>query len=396
MQELQPLTVSKRLPWIDTARGFAILGIFLVNIATFNSPYFLYGDGQNMWGPNQSTLWQSIIDIFVQASFYSLFSFLFGFGMYIIYSNLQAKQIEKPNTILVKRLFILLGIGMIHAFLIWHGDILISYAIIGFLLLLFMKQSNTSLLVWSLCLMLIPTVMLSALLFLATALAPNESLIQQAAVEASFQNYGNGSWGDILGQNMTDWLYANNPFQLFFIICNLLPIFLLGLMFARNKWLHDIQGNKKFLMKIWLITLGLFILFKAGPYAIGNPFWFSLFQDSIGGTASAIFYCISIAFIYSYAKQFFDLIGNVGKMALSNYLFQSIISVFCFYSIGLGWYGELSMEQTLVFVLVVYILQVILSTLWLKRFERGPVEWIWRRLIYGKPIPFIRKDKLAS
>lgn len=396
MQEVQPLTASKRLPWIDTARGFAILGIFLVNIATFNSPYFRYGDGQNMWGPNQSKILQGFIDIFVQASFYSLFSFLFGFGMYIIYSNLYTKQIEKPNTILVKRLFILLGIGMVHAFLIWHGDILISYAIVGFLLLLFMRQSNISLLVWSLCLLLIPTVMMTGLMFLYTVVDPNASLIQQAQIDASFQNYGNGTWGEILSQNMTDWLIANHPFNFSILIFNLLPIFLLGLMFARNKWLHDIEGNKKFLKKIWWITFLLFVLFKAGPYLIGKPLWSNILQDMIGGTASAIFYCISIAFIYSYGKRFFDIIGNVGKMALSNYLFQSIISVFCFYSIGLGWYGELSLEQTLIFVIVIYIFQIIFSTLWLKRFERGPIEWVWRRMIYGKPIPFLRKDKLAS
>lgn len=396
MQEIKPLNVSKRLPWIDTARGFAILGIFMINIATFNGPYFLYGDGQNMWGPGQSSTLHALIDIFVQASFYSLFSFLFGFGMYIIYNNVQAKQLEKPNTLLVKRLVILLIIGMIHAFLLWHGDILISYAIIGFLLLLFMRQSNTSLLVWSLCMLIIPSVLFSGLLYLTTSFIDSESLVNQEAIDASIQNYGAGTWGDILGQNLKDWFIANNPFTYFFLILNLLPIFLLGLMFAKNRWLHDIEANKKFLRKVWIISLTIFALFKAGPYLFGNPMWFSLLQDSVGGTASAIFYCISIAFIYSYGKGFFDIIGNVGKMALSNYLFQSILSVFLFYNIGLGWYGKLSMGETLVFVVVVYIFQVILSTLWLKRFERGPVEWLWRRLIYGKPIPFVRKDELAS
>ena len=396
MKEVQPLTASNRLPWIDAARGFAIFGIFIVNIATFNGPYFLYGDGQNLWGPGQSPTWQALIDIFVQASFYSLFSFLFGFGMYIIYNNAQAKQLEKPNALLVKRLVILLIIGMVHAFLIWHGDILISYALIGFVLLLFMKQSNTSLLVWSLCLLMIPSGIFSGLLYILTPYVESEGLVNQASIDASFQNYGDGTWGNILWQNLIDWLIANNPFNFFFIFCNLLPIFLLGLMFAKNRWLHDIEGNKKFLRKVWVISLAIFILFKAGPYMFGNPMWFSLLQDSIGGTASAIFYVISVAFIYSYGKGFFDLIGNVGKMALSNYLFQSILGVILFYNIGLGWYGEFSIEGTVLIVAIVYVFQVIMSTLWLQRFERGPVEWLWRRLIYRKPIPFVKKDKLAS
>jgi len=384
----RPLADSKRLPWIDTARGFAIFDIFIVNLATFHAPYFLYGNGDNYWGTGDPGIWQIIIDIFFQASFYSLFSFLFGFGMYIIYENLTSKQVESPRKWMVRRLVILLIIGMIHAFLIWHGDILITYAIIGFLLLFFLNRKNVTLIVWSLCLLLIPTTLFTGLLYLASMFEDMGNLANQAAIDLSFQHYGEGSWGDILAQNMNDWLFANNPFNFIFIIFNILPIFLFGVLFAKNKWLHDLVTHYKTLRKWWIGSFIVFFLFKAGPYAFGNPMWFQLLQDSLGGFASAIFYVITTAFLYQKLKKVFNLIGYVGKMALSNYIFQSIVGVLIFYSIGLGLYGELTPFQTILIAFIVYPVQLVLSYVWLQKYKRGPLEWLWRSLIY--------KEKLAN
>lgn len=388
MNNARPLANSKRLPWIDSARGFAIFGIFIVNLASFHGPYFLYGNGNNYWGTGEPGIWQAIVDIFFQASFYSLFSFLFGFGMYIIYENLKEKQVESPQAWMVRRLVILLIIGALHAFLIWHGDILITYALIGFLLLLFLDRKNVTLVTWSLCLLLIPTTLFTGLMYLASMMMDMGNLANQAAINSSFQNYGEGSWGDILRQNIMDWVFSNNPFNFLFIIFNILPIFIFGMLFAKNKWLHDVTTHYKTLQKWWIVSFVLFLLFKAGPYTFGNPMWFQLLQDAVGGFASAIFYMITIVFLYQKLKGFFDLIGYVGKMALSNYIFQSIAGVFLFYSIGLGLYGELTAFQTILIAFLIYPLQVLLSYLWLKKYKRGPLEWLWRSLIY--------KNKLSN
>ncbi|MGP4041846.1 DUF418 domain-containing protein [Gracilibacillus sp. D59] len=392
MNNAAPLADSKRLPWIDSARGFAIFGIFMVNLPSFHGPYFMYGNGNNFWGTGEPGLWQVIIDIFFQASFYSLFSFLFGFGIQIIYENLLAKNVEAPRKYMVRRLSILLGFGLIHAFLIWYGDILITYAIIGFLLLLFLNRKNSTLVVWSLCVLLIPTLLYSGLLFLASLLEDISNVANWTAIENANQNYGAGSWGDILSQNANDWLYGNQVINFLFTLFNILPIFLIGLLFARNKWLHDLQVHKKPMKKWWFGSLILFVLFKAGPYTFGSPLWFSLLQDTIGGIASAIFYVTSIAFLYHKFKKFFQLLGYVGKMALSNYIMQSIIGVTIFYSIGFGLYGKLTPFQTIVVGLIVFPVQIILSYLWLKKYKRGPLEWLWRCLIYKRRLPNKRKS----
>ncbi|SFL37934.1 uncharacterized protein SAMN04487943_101257 [Gracilibacillus orientalis] len=390
MNNPSPLADSKRLPWIDTARGFAIFGIFMVNLLSLHGPYFMYGNGTNFWGTGEPGFWQVIIDIFFQASFYSLFSFLFGFGMQIIYKNLLTKNVEAPRKWMVRRLWVLLGFGLIHAFLIWHGDILITYAVIGFLLLLFLNRNNVTLVVWSICILLIPTLLYSGVLFIIRDDISN--LANRTAIENANQHYGAGSWGDILSQNANDWLNSNQLINFVFTTFNILPIFLIGLLFAKNKWLHDLQLHKKTLQKWWVGSLILFVLFKAGPYAFGNPIWFSNLQDAVGGISSAIFYTITIAFLYGKGKQLFRLIGYVGKMALSNYILQSIIGVTIFYSIGFGLYGKLTPFQIMLVGLIVYPVQIFLSYLWLKKYKRGPIEWLWRSLLYKKKLTNRRSE----
>ncbi|MFC4386824.1 DUF418 domain-containing protein [Gracilibacillus marinus] len=386
-EHARPLVENKRLPWIDAARGIAIFGIFLVNIPTFNGPYFLYGNGQNYWGTGEPSIWQMILDIFFQASFYSLFSFLFGFGMQIIWENLEGKNIT-PNRIMIRRLSLLFLFGFIHAFFIWHGDILLTYSVIGFILLLFFPLKNQTLLITALCILLIPVLLYTGLLYLAQGFMTDADLSNGVAIAQSLQHYGNGSWSDIFKQNLADWFYANNPFNFIFILSNILPIFILGVVVARKKWLHDVTTYRPLLIKALVISFVLFVLFKAGPYAFGNPLWFTLLQDTIGGISSSIFYMLSITLLYPYMTRFFTMFAYVGKMALSNYLLQSIVSVFLFYSIGFRLYGKLGPLETVLVVCVVYVCQLGLSYMWLKRYKRGPMEWMWRSFIY--------KEKLAN
>ncbi|MFC4403215.1 DUF418 domain-containing protein [Gracilibacillus xinjiangensis] len=386
-QSIAPLQEKQRLIWIDAARGFAVFGIFIVNLPTFNGPYFLYGNGMNYWGEGEPGIWQAIIDIFFQASFYSLFSFLFGFGMQIIFENLRNKGIS-PRKTMARRQVLLLVVGIVHAFIIWYGDILISYSIVGFLLLLFMYRKNITLVVWSICLLFIPALLLTGLLYLARDYM---TLVNAAAIEASYQSFGAGSWNDIFRQNLTNWLYSNDIFNLLFTVANLLPIFLIGVIFARKKWLHDLQAHHHTLRTIWVLSFVLFIVFKAGPYLMGNPLWLSIMQDTLGGTSSAIFYVVSISLIYKKIPSILDKFAYVGKMALSNYLFQSVIGVLLFYSIGFGLYGDLNPFQTILVAFIVFPVQIVLSYLWLKKFKRGPLEWVWRSLTYRSNLANKRK-----
>ncbi|UFU00529.1 DUF418 domain-containing protein [Radiobacillus kanasensis] len=382
MTQGTPLSERQRLSWIDAARGLAIFGIFMVNTPAFHAPYFLYGEAEQVWSQPFQVLIQNIIDIFFQASFYTLFSFLFGFGIQVMVDRLGEKELPFKR-IIARRLGVLLGFGVIHAFLIWHGDILLSYGSIGFFLFAFFRRKDNTLLAWGLALLTIPTLLYTWLLFLVRRYLEGD-MTNHSAVNASFDSYGNGSLFDVWTQNYQDWMYTNFGINFIFLIISLLPMFLIGIYFARKKWLHDVATHRRILVRVWWVTLFFFLVGKVAPYALDNPLWLSSYQDTIGGSASAIFYLITITLLYqkvSIAKWLKPL-EYVGRMSLSNYLFQSIISFFLYYSIGFGLYGQITPGISVLIVIVIFFLQIMISRLWFRYFYYGPVEWLWRSLTY--------------
>lgn len=388
-QQNGPVMVNQRLEWIDALRGFAIFGIFMVNLPAFNAPFFLYGGEKDYWTSPADHVTQALIDIFFQASFYTLFSFLFGFGIQLMYQRLNQRQLNY-KTVLLRRLFVLIGFGLIHAFLIWHGDILLTYGILGLLLLLFLAKKNGTLLYWGFGLLLGPT-----LLFTWGLFAVRDQIgdfTDNQAISRSFSSYGEGSIADILVQNYRDWMTVNGGEGYLFLFFSLFPLFLFGVYTARKRWLHDIEASAAVLKRIWLITGVIFLSFKAGPYLVGNPVWFSMMQDGIGGPASAFFYAASIVMLYRQKKwqRLLRPLTYIGRMSLTNYIAQSIFSFLLFYSVGFGLYGDVRPLYGVMIVIVVYLLQTAASKWWLQRYRFGPLEWVWRSATYRHK-PKIRK-----
>lgn len=390
-----PLRESERLDWIDAARGLAILGIFMVNVPAFNAPYFLYGGAAEYWSTPLSHTVQTIIDIFFQASFYTLFSFMFGFGIQMMKDRLDEKGIP-ARSIILRRLVVLAGFGMIHAFLIWHGDILLSYGVLGLVLLAFFHASSKNLLWWAFSLLAFGVLPITLAMFLVRDQI--QGIVNRPAIEAARTNYGNGSIIDIWSQNLDDWIYANQLMNLPFLALSLLPMFLFGMYFCRKRLLHYPEKYQGSLKKIWILTGLLFLLFKAGPHLFGSPEWFQLAQDSIGGSASAIFYVLSITLLFrtKIGAQIIHPLTWVGRMSLSNYILQSIICFWLFYSVGFGLYGEVPPIGSFFLVIFIYTLQIVISKAWLKKYRFGPLEWLWRTLTYGKRQPLKRKNKAVS
>lgn len=394
MNKGTPIQESKRLTWIDAARGLAIFGIFMVNMPAFNAPYFMYGGEEKYWPGEVSQAIQVMIDIFFQASFYTLFSFLFGFGMYMMKERLQEKGFSY-RPVLFRRLLVLILIGAIHAFFIWHGDILFSYGTIGLLLFAFYERKPLTILSFTVGIFAVSGWFMFSYLY---PLRDRLGYINEQAIQSAKESYGNGSLMDILGQNLSDWLYSNGSlFSWIMLTASLLPMFLLGLYIAKRRWLHEIDVHKKQLTFLWWITLSLFISFKAGPYLFGNPAWFQFtFQDRIGGSASALFYVSTIALLYQRRSRLVTVIRPleyVGRLALSNYLFQSVTCFLLFYSVGLGFYGEVKPIVSLILVIVIFSGQIVGSRWWLSVYQFGLIEWIWRTLTYGKKQPLKRKKE---
>ncbi|KAB2337171.1 DUF418 domain-containing protein [Cytobacillus depressus] len=383
-QHLSPVSERERILSLDMIRGFAILGIFLVNMLSFHSP-FPFIDPYEWWkGPVNHTVYR-FIDIFVQASFYTLFSLLFGYSL-VIFREKAILKGQHFGKMAVRRLTLLLVIGIVHAFLIWHGDILITYALMGFLFLLFIRMNGKNLILTGFLLYAIPNILLIFLLIIAVLFSPEGdlALIDPKIAEAALQAYQNGSFSEIMVQRFREWSFANNLETLPIMIVSIFPLFLIGGGAAKLKWLENVEKHTKLLRNLLIISLLTGMFFKLTPYIFGGNPATDYIQDIFGGPLLAIGFAMSIALLAhkQKVKKLLYPLSYVGRLSMSNYLFQSTISTLIFYHYGLGLYGKVSVLTGTIMVIVIYIFQVIISRYWLRHYYYGPVEWLWRSFTY--------------
>jgi uncharacterized protein len=401
----QPLQLNQRIEILDLLRGFALLGILMVNMPLMNAP-FATGMGKfSIWTDPLNEQFSWILHFFFTGKFYTLFSMLFGIGFYFF----LRKSDETGNSVVPvfrRRLGWLLAIGVLHVVLLWYGDILVFYALFGFLLILFRKKSTKSLIIWAIVIMLLPVLFaLLLVLFFQFALSVPEMAdeISRSFVEGTsrLENliaqtitvYSTGSFSEIVKIRLVE--YQNQLGGLFFFYPNVLAMFLVGLVFAKKKVFEDLEAHKGFFKKLLLFSLvpaiaGNWILARfseSASYVIfdWDIFWVQVGM-ALGGPALTFVYISVIAhcFYKGYFKKLTDLIAQTGRMALTNYLMQSVIATTLFFSYGFGLYGKVNIWQGMLLTVAIYIVQVIWSHFWLKHYRFGPMEWLWRTLTYGK------------
>ncbi|MCA0149006.1 MULTISPECIES: DUF418 domain-containing protein [Rossellomorea] len=386
MNNLSPIEQSERIVTLDVIRGFSLLGIFIINMISFHSP-FLYLDPYTWWKTPEDTALFPWIDVLVQASFYPLFAMMFGYGL-----GIQQQRATMKGTSFylfgVRRLLILLGIGCIHAFLIWSGDILINYAVFGLILLGFMRLSGKGLMWLGGILFLMPQLFFSILLVLMTFSDPTgvTNYTNIAALQDSVAAYASGSFSSIMEQRFQDWYIVNSPDNLLFLLLSILPMMMIGAGASKLQLLSKVRKHKK----VWMITGGctllVGIIIKSLPLLIESNFAYSYIQDFLGGPFLSVSYAIILSLLLLNEKmmKWSKPFASVGKMSLSNYLMQSIIGTLIFYSYGFGLYGEVTLTTGTMLAVGIYVIQVILSEIWLSKFQYGPVEKLWRVLSYGR------------
>jgi len=404
LPKVEPVQVQERIEVLDVIRGFALLGILIANMAWYSSPA-LYADflGENMWTGFWDTITSSFINLFVQGKFYSIFSFLFGLGFAIFFERAKERT-TKPKFLFHRRLFILLIIGLFHAFFIWYGDILVTYALLGFLLPLFFNRKPKTLIKWAISLFGVFLLFLTFLMgILALGRMYNEGMITDSLqpfyadienrIVNSFQAYGQGTFSEIMTQRTSDTLFALN--QVFVSIFVIFPLFLFGLYAGRKKIFQSIETNLILIRKIWawslVIGLTMSIIKFIFKNIMGADFYsfYTVFHTGagfFGDTGLCFFFMTSIILLSQNEKWKLKLkpLAYMGRMALSNYLLQSIICTIIFYNYGFGLYGKINPALGLVFSIAIFIIQIFISKYWLKYYQFGPVEWVWKCLTYGK------------
>ncbi|MFD1926920.1 DUF418 domain-containing protein [Sporosarcina siberiensis] len=375
-----PVTLSKRVETLDIMRGFALLGIFIANMLHFHSPYLYYDAFTWFTAPGeiQTFKW---IDIFVEASFYPIFAMLFGYGLNMQYEKAVANR-SPFASVASKRMAILLVFGLLHALFIWYGDVLFTYAVMGFIIIALVRMSAKWLVPLAAVLYIVPT----TLLYLVTKMLPNMddyANIQQ--IELSVSAYAMGTYGEIFKFRLFEWLIygLSSTFMGIFIV---LPIIMMGVVLSKWKVIERAKELRVRIAVVTIITLGLGIWIKSLPY-IGKPTTdVVLLQDMYGGVILAAGY-VGIIMLLCTAPVFravFKPIGKVGRMSLTTYITQSIVATTIFYAYGFGLYGKVDLATGTWIAIGVFALQVIFAELWLSKFQMGPLEWLWRKGTYGK------------
>lgn len=387
---------KRRIEAIDFLRGIAIIGILLVNMIDFHSPYLYIKN--DYWNSKWDTVTSNIIDIFAQSSFYPLFAFLFGFGAAILAKNTTERGNHFP-LLFIRRLILLLVIGAMHAFLIWHGDILITYALCGFFILLVYKLPGKTLLWVSLCLYLIPYGLLGIGAIFITILHPDTSIMgtDWKMAAQSLVVYGQGTYLEIFQQRTDDWLLVNGPGNFLFLFFSIYPFMVAGMGFAKLNWLRDVKiHRKKLLVMLWISAIAGMVL-KILPYWLQHNYASEFIQDTFGGPILSLAYITSITLLYDHFSGFGRWgvpFISLGRMSLTNYLAQSLIGTMIFYSYGLGYYGRIGVFAGTLLVVIIIIFQMFFSTYWLRYYRFGPIEYGWRIFTYWKKQPLKRKEQV--
>ncbi|MER2010396.1 MAG: DUF418 domain-containing protein [Psychrobacillus sp.] len=378
---------KERIISIDVMRGFALLGIFVVNMLFFHGPYIYVNpyDWYQTPGDQVAYKW---IDIFVQGSVYPLFAMLFGYGLAMQFMKSEAKG-TSFSRLAVRRLLILLGIGCIHAFLIWSGDILITYALAGLCLIVLMKLKPLWLIIIAAVLYLIPNGLLTGLVYLMTKVATEESVLYTAIqkVEESAVAYSQGSWFDVFGQRLADWFYMQGyGLNVVLILCTILPLLMIGSAAAKLRLIERARELKLFWIITVIVTMAAGTAIKWLPFNKGDDLFTMTVQDTFGGPLQAIAYGGFLALICTIpiVGKLLSPIAKAGRMSMTIYLMQSILATTIFYGYGFGLYGKVDIATGTWMAIGIYVIQIIFAEIWFTKFKQGPVELLWRKLTYSK------------
>ncbi|MFD3446053.1 DUF418 domain-containing protein [Microbacteriaceae bacterium 4G12] len=376
---------NERIQAMDVIRGIAILGIFLVNWPTIVGVEAV--DVGRVY-----TGWNAYIrlfyDLFIQTKFYTIFSFLFGLGFYIFITRAEEKT-KRPKLLFLRRLFILLVFGSLHYILLWRGDILHSYALAGVFLLLFYRRKPKTVLIWSFVLLA-----LFQLLMVGAFSMMNDTNTGVTVMAATTPLY---HWTEQVATRFQAFKSEAITLNLI-LLPETVGLFLLGLYVGKKNIFRRASQLDSRLKTIQIIALLLTLpsWFKILQYFVATKEYNSAqiyLYVLLSGKTLCIFYITTLLRFMQHPKwqRLLRPFQYVGRMALTNYLSQTLITSL-FFSLFFRDSANLPLWVGIVFCLCFYFIQIIWSKWWLSRYQYGPLEYIWRIGTYGKKMPLRQKQ----
>lgn len=434
-----PAPQKDRIEIIDAIRGLALLGILMMNIPFFSNPvpyHFNIFVNNETSGANYYTWW--VVNMGFEGTMRALFTMLFGAGSILLLRRLEQKQTTpSPADIYYRRLLWLLLFGFINAFIfLWPGDILYSYAICGLFLFPFRHMKAKHLAVIGLCLLLVTTAKDSYKWYgYQQVRKEGEKVLALEAQKKQLtlaQEEAKGAWMGLKEKSSLEsqrkeandmkekmqqnyacvfsyyrtvnvWIQTDKFYSSYFL--DIVTLLFLGM--ALFKWnIFSGSRNKKF---YWLLLLtgygaGLSVSYywisghlqsRFDPTRYFDLRYVDLYQTKRLLLALGHMSVLMLLYKYGVARWLLHLLRNVGQMAFTNYLMQSIICTTIFYGYGFGLYGKLQRYEEYYVVGAVWLFQIIFSAVWLQYYRFGPFEWEWRSLTYWKRQP-MRKQGDAN
>lgn len=404
---------------MDVLRGFAILGIFIANLKSLTW-YGVAGPDAtgSLLQPNWDEKMLFLHHMFIEGKFYSIFSFLFGWGVALQLMRLEAKGTD-PRSFVRRRLAIMLLLGAFHL-LLWPGDIVFFYALLGFLLLPLLRLSNKTLVITAVLLLLSPILLYALKMNFPVLRSPTmmcfgmgewtDAHVTGITSNESFEAYmKKANWIDIMKADLGGFFFRYGDLFHQSRISKVLGMMLLGAVVGRTDFYKKMDEHKKLLY--YIIAFGILIAIPANYMLAGYM------QDHDGayenyktaGLYRTLAYAVGVAplaatyialFMFTFrsgaGKKIFSVLAPVGKMAFSNYIMHTLIGNFIFLPAGLGYLGKMGPVYYTIFAILIFVCQIIFSTAWLKYFNYGPLEWLWRSVTYKKWQPMKKLPVLTA
>lgn len=406
-----PIAPSQRIVAIDVLRGFALLGILIMNIQAFSMPWAAYFNPTAYGDLTAANRWAWILShIFADQKFMTIFSLLFGAGIILLTTRLEQRE-QSARKIYYRRNLWLFLFGLVHAYLFWYGDILVLYALCGAVVFWFRRLSPRWLVAGGLLSLAVP----STLIWLAGVTIeawPSELYMEMlatwqpaaSAIQHELSAY-RGGWLAQMEARVPQSVEMQTYALFFWGSWRAGGLMLAGM--ALYKW-GVVTGTRRPRFYATLTVVGLITGWSAAAYGVQQNFahnWamaFSRFgpgyQFNYWGSLLVSGGYIGLIMLWVQWGGLDRLqvaLAAVGRMALSNYLLHTLIATTVFYGHGVGLFGSVERSGQVIIVLAIWVFQLVWSPIWLHFFNFGPAEWLWRSLTYWQRQPMVRRKKTA-
>ncbi|MFN0133074.1 MAG: DUF418 domain-containing protein [Phycisphaerales bacterium] len=433
MTTATPVAPHERLGAVDALRGVAVLGILAMNIGAFALPMAAYMDpmsaseyGGSLTGWNYA--WWLITHQFFDLKMMTIFSMLFGAGLVLIgrrASDPASGRLDGFAGLYYRRLLVLFVIGMLHAYLLWYGDILVAYSLCGLVLYPLRNVRPSRLIVLGVVLMgvtMVFSITSGAFFGYAREQARQaQEIIAAGGTPSDLQSSMRETWTGIeagikpsseeisrevaaisgsalsaLRENAMHSFFMQTFIFLTMMCWRITGCMLLGMALMKSR-VFSAERTDRFYVRMALAGLGIGMpLVAVGAYDllrtrfdIPHAYLVGMHFNYVGSVLVSLGYIslIMLAWRRGWLRSVLARLAAVGRIPLTNYLAQSLICTFIFYGWGLGMFGEFERGTLALFVFGVWALQLAWSPWWTARFRFGPAEWLWRTISYGRRQP---------